>query len=485
MSDREALQEIEFSSETDPATIEAFGNAPDLSLADEEAPPLIPKDAPAAGRAGAVLQSAAFRLLIVVANAATGIFTARSLRPQGRGELAALLLLPQVLGGAVALGLPNALTFYVRKRPEEGDTFISAGLQLGVICSLLATLIGWVVAPQLLREYPPQTLWWARILLPTVGFSILGAFGRAVLEAKGRFFASNLNFVGFSAIALVGILALITTHRLETIPAGVVYAFSGLPGTIFLMVLARRHFRKIAIRYEYARELLSYGLRSYGGDLCGVLTLYIDQALVITLLSPAKMGAYVVALNLSRIVNVVQQSICVVLFPRSVGLPPEEVMKLNQRAMHASLIISLACGGVVALFGPLLLRLLYGREYLAASGVFRVLLLEVVINGVVAVAAQAFMALNRPGIVTVQQVSGLVLAVPLLLWLIPKYGLTGAGVAILLTTIARAIFIMASFPLVLKLSVPRIIPNREEWRWLGSRFVRTVQGKLGVSSAKV
>lgn len=464
---------------------EALSSIPDLAMADEEAGPLLPPQTPPGGRAGAVLQSAAFRLVVVLANAATGIFTARSLRPQGRGELAALLLLPQVLAGAMAFGLPNALTFYVRKRPEQSNVLISVGFQLGFACSLLATLIGWFVVPHLLREYPPEILFWARVLLPTVSFSILAAFGRAVLEAKGQFFASNLNFVGFSMIALVGILTLIVLHRLETIPAGFVYAFSGLPGIIFFVIKARPHLQRMAFQIGQVRELLSYGLRSYGGDLCGVLTLYIDQALVITLLSPSKMGAYVVALNLSRIVNVVQQSICLVLFPRSVGLPPNEVMNLNRRAMHASLIISLICGGIIALCGSLLLRLLYGREYLAATGVFRVLLLEVVINGVVAVAAQAFMALNRPGIVTVQQVSGLVLAVPLLLWLIPRFGLTGAGLAILLTTIVRAIFIMASFPLVLGLPVPRIIPNAEEWVWFTRRAMNIVQGKLGRGDAKI
>ncbi len=320
-------------------------------------------------------------------------------------------------------------------------------------------------------------------VVPPVSFSILAAFGRSVLEAKGRFLASNLNLAGFSVMALVGIVGLVFSHRLETIPAGIIYAFSGLPGIVFLAVIAAPILKWSGWQIVRARALLSYGLRSYGGDLCGVLTLYIDQALVITLLSPAKMGAYVVALNLSRIINVVQQSICVVLFPRSVGLPTDEVLLLNRRAMHASLVVSAICGGSVALLGSFLLQLLYGREYLAAAGVFRVLLLEVVINGLVAVAAQAFMALDRPGTVTIQQVSGLILAVPLLMWLVPRFGLTGAGIAILLTTTARAIFILASFPIVLKRPIPRLLFNAEDWIWLGSQVAALLRRQLRRNAA--
>jgi peptidoglycan/LPS O-acetylase OafA/YrhL/O-antigen/teichoic acid export membrane protein len=438
---------------------------------------LAPETGPSV-RLGAVFQSAAARFLVVGVNATTGILTARSLRPQGRGELAALLLWPQVLSGVVALGLPNALTFYISKKPEQSRAYLLAGAQLGAVCSVLATVIGLLFMPALLREYPPYIAFWAKLLLPTLSFSIFAAFGRAVLEAKGRFRESNLNLAGFSFSALAGLLLLVAVNRLGTVSAGIVYACSGLPGLVFLIVKARRHFRWAAFQAEQAFELLSYGLRSYGGDLCGVLTLYVDQALVITMLSPSKMGAYVVALNLSRIVNVVQQSICIVLFPRSVGLAPNAVMMLNRRAMHVSLMISVVCGGAVALTGPTLLRVLYGGEYLQASSVFRIFLLEVVINGVVAVAAQAFLALNRPGIVTIQQAAGLLLALPLLMLLIPRFGLTGAGVAILIATSARMVVILASFPLVLKVPVPSLVPSRADWAWMGDALRRKVRSRM-------
>src|ERR1700685_2480006 len=55
-----------------------------------------------------VLQSTGGRALFVLINAATGILTARSLHPVGRGELAAMGVWPNILANLLTLGLPRA-----------------------------------------------------------------------------------------------------------------------------------------------------------------------------------------------------------------------------------------------------------------------------------------------------------------------------------------------------------------------------------------
>ena len=66
---------------------------------------------PAMTSAGAIAQSVVAKLLIVGLNAATGILSARSLAPAGRGALTALTLWPIFLGSALTFGIPSALTY--------------------------------------------------------------------------------------------------------------------------------------------------------------------------------------------------------------------------------------------------------------------------------------------------------------------------------------------------------------------------------------
>ena len=88
---------------------------------------------------GAVLQSFGAKLGIVLLNAGTGIVTARLLQPAGRGELAAILVWPQFISGMITLGMPSALTYHLRKRPEASGSLLSAALLIGSLISIVAS----------------------------------------------------------------------------------------------------------------------------------------------------------------------------------------------------------------------------------------------------------------------------------------------------------------------------------------------------------
>jgi O-antigen/teichoic acid export membrane protein len=214
------------------------------------------------------------------------------------------------------------------------------------------------------------------------------------------------------------------------------------------------------------RTLLSYGIRSWGIDLLGTLGGQVDQVLVVRLLAPADMGFYVVMLSLSRMLGIIQTSVVTVLFPRAAALSTDEVIALTGRATRVSASVTALGGVVVALVGPWLLRLLYGKEYMHSVGTFRVLLLEMTLSGSGFLLAQAFMALGRPGLVTILQALGLALSVPTMLWLIPKWGVLGAATALMVSTLARVMFIYVSFRLFLKTQPPDLIPKFEDIRVL-------------------
>jgi O-antigen/teichoic acid export membrane protein len=76
------------------------------------------------------------------------------------------------------------------------------------------------------------------------------------------------------------------------------------------------------------------------------------------------------------------------------------------------------------------------------------------------------MALGRPGIVTILQAIGLSLSVPMMLLLIPRYGIYGAAVSLLTSTVARLLFIYTGFRIFLKVSPPRVLPDTQDVKLL-------------------
>ena len=424
---------------------------------------------PTAARAAnrAVAHSMLNRIGILILNVSTGILTARTLHPAGRGELAAMLLWPVFLATATTVGTPSALIYHMRKSLGERSALVFNGLLLVTLFGSLATLIGVLLLPHWLHQYPADTIRWAQIFLLTLPLWSLQIAGQAALEALELFSLSNIVQTLIPVSTLAGLLFFLAIHHLNPVTAGMAYTLAIFPttGTILAFLWRRRPAtNRFAWHPPTCKLLLGYGMRSCGIDLLGALALNIDQVLVVGLLSPQAMGSYVVVLSLSRALLLFQSAVVMVLFPRAAGRKPEEIVAMVGEAMRVTTLITACAGTAVCLLGPFLLRLMYGPQYLSAVPALRILVLEVVLQGGVFVMAQAFMAMGRPGIVTILQATGLSLSLPLMLVFIPRYGVSGAASALLLSTIARFVLLFTGFRFFLKHTPPDIRPRAADLR---------------------
>ena len=411
----------------------------------------------------AFVQSAGAKLLIIALNAATGILTARVLAPAGRGELSAMILWYVFLASVFSFGVPSALTYCLRRHPGRQSELIGAALILVLAISVFACTVGFFGLPYWIPQYSPQVLFFARIFLLNTPVAVFVVMGRAALESQGNFTASNISLIGAPSFVLGGLLLLWFTHNFNPVNAAWCYVLAGLPPLIWM---SRSLYRAARPRFRDLKAsttlLLSYGIRSYGIDLCGTLSIYVDQALVIRILRPSLMGTYVVALGLSRVLNVFHTSVAMVLFPRAVSRSAREVLEMTGRAVRMTTFVTMVCGAGIMLAGPYLLVLLYGPEYRDAAAILRILVVEVVLAGATQVLSQAFMALSRPGVITALQAIGLLFTIPLMLALVPRFGIKGAALSLLLSTFGRFVFVLVSFSRFLDLPRPSLLPRRDD-----------------------
>ena len=130
--------------------------------------------------------------------------------------------------------------------------------------------------------------------------------------------------------------------------------------------------------------------------------------------------------------------------------------------------------GKVSWAGPL--AVLVNRMSASASEIFAAAIQDyqrgLIIGSTTWVLGQAFMALGQPGRVSMLQGVGLLISFPLMLVLIPRYGLLGAGLALLGSTTVRFIFILMNYPLTLEVPVPGFLITSEDVKWVKSRLVR-------------
>jgi O-antigen/teichoic acid export membrane protein len=84
-----------------------------------------------------------------------------------------------------------------------------------------------------------------------------------------------------------------------------------------------------------------------------------------------------------------------------------------------------------------------------------------------------------PGVITTFQALGLMLTVPLMLILIPRFGVEGAAAALLMSTVMRLLFVTISFRSLLKVKCPRIVASGEDI----SRLAEAIGIRLGRAPA--
>ena len=74
------------------------------------------------GVAGSLATGIAGQVVLV----ASGVLAARALGVEGRGDLAAIVLVPSILIQLGTLGMPLAMTYYVARDPEGSRTLLTA-----------------------------------------------------------------------------------------------------------------------------------------------------------------------------------------------------------------------------------------------------------------------------------------------------------------------------------------------------------------------
>jgi enterobacterial common antigen flippase len=407
------------------------------------------------------------RVFIIVVNIATGIITARGLGPVGRGEQAAMILWPGFLASMLTLGLPSAFVYNVKRSPEARERLLTAALLLASGLGLLAAAIGVVGVPYWLSKYSPTIITYAQWLMLTAPLAMLQLVCYAALESMEDVTGANNIRLLFPLSSLAVLLGLLITKTLNPLTSSLAYIGNSLP--IFIWSMAYL-FQKMNLSWhrlwEASRDLVHYGVRSYGIDLLGALALQADQVFVVSLLPADDLGIYVVMMSLARILNVFQNSAVTVLFPAIAARNVRSVVRFTSQTARLSSAMTLATSVALMIAGPVLLRILYGPEYVSAIDVLRLLLIEAVLSGTILVLAQAFMALGRPGVVTLLQGLGLTLSLPLMLWLVPRYGLMGVAISLLTSTGIRLLFILACFPLVLRVAPPNLLVQMDDIRML-------------------
>lgn len=422
----------------------------------------------------AIIQTVVANVGVLVLNITSGIITARALGPSGRGALAAILMWPQFLAYGLSLGLPVASVYWLKRRPDDARQIVGTGMLLSVVLGSFAAAIGFFIIPLSLRTYPQHVIGLAQSWIVVTPLALLAVTIIAQVQAAGAFTQFNLfRFLSPLSVLLVIVLAG-TFGQLTFGTAAFGYLLAATPATVWIGAWAWKHYRPTLSRpVATSRLLIGYGVRAWGADLLATIASQVDRILVVGLLNPESMGLYVVAQSAASLLSVLPSAVSPITLPQSSGLDTKGIMELTGRAVRATLYVMIIASVPLFVLGGLLLEFVYGQKFSGAAAVLPFLLVEAIADGLTSVLAQAFLASGFPGTVTLLEAVGVSTSIPLLYFLIPRFGLRGAGLALMIATLCRFALVLISFPRKLRSRPPGFVMSRGEFVALVSRVWAT------------
>jgi len=370
-------------------------------------------------------------LVTQLINTATGVILARSLGVTDRGELAAALLWPRVLGILSTFGLEESATYHVAREPRRAGTVLGSGLVLWARQSLAFAVLCAVLVPLALGHHGHATVISGLIFVSFIPLNGLGILLNGVLLGQERYAAYNRVRLGAAVLLLaiqVGLVAIdAMTVRRMVWGYVVAYALTAL----ILVGLVRR----VRPRRDPAtvRSLFGYGIRSHASTMSSQLNQRLDLLVISAFLSARQLGLYVIAVAFTSMTGLVGLSVARVALPSVARIAEsDERTALARRLVSLTLLASVAVAVPVVVFAPQLVDLFFGSAYRPATDVTRVLVVATIAFSLSRAIEAVLRAVGRPLDAGIAEIVALGATFVGLAVLVPVLGIVGAGLASLL-----------------------------------------------------
>jgi O-antigen/teichoic acid export membrane protein len=396
------------------------------------------------GGARDVSISFATTLYIQVLNIATGLIAARLLLPEGRGELAALMLWPGLVAELGCLALSDALLYRLASGAASPRVLCGTILALGAALCALLIPIGFAILPFVMPGHDPDIVaaawWYMALYLPTYFASLFAA----------NMFQGRLDLVAWNAVRaivptlyLAGILILgflIAPEAPEFAAANVAAMVASAAFGVALMV--RRGWFGLRADLGEARALAVYGAKAHAGEVLHSLRQKLDQAVVATLMSASELGLYAVALTIANGPLILVQTIANIAFPKISAQPTlAGKVEVFGRYLRLSMAVVVAVDIVLWTLNAWLVPLLFGRAFAPATPIANLALVGLLPFAAKLLCAAALKACDRALAIPRAEFWGLVVVAPALFVLVPAYGLMGAAASLVIAQTVTAVLL--------------------------------------------
>lgn len=371
----------------------------------------------------------------------SGVMLARLLGPEGRGELAAIQVLPMLVAAIGQLGLNEAVIFFGgRDRKNVGRYAVSAAALI-VVAGIPIVLVCALLANRILAEHRPEIVLASQIFLALLFVNAID--GAAITTVRALHRISQWNALRVCPrvlwLLLVGVFFVLNVAD----PVRIALTYLALYFVLALLLVfavrsyLRGHWRPVISLWP---SMLKYGLPVAAGVAPRLLNQRIDQLVVAAMLAPRELGLYAVAVAWTGLGQLPATTMTAVALSKITGMPDLATkVRFIRKALWAVAVAATGTSALLALVTPFLVPWVFGPDFSGATPLAWVMLLAVVVRSVAWMLQIGMQGIGRPTVGMYSQWAGLALLVPTAYVLMPPLGALGAAWALVVAGVVSVV----------------------------------------------
>lgn len=368
------------------------------------------------------------------------ILLGRSMGPADFGIFSVSVSLMVILNQAINAGFSQLIPRFVGnwyQRPKRQEAFLAHVLYWQKLLALALVAITLLFLPSIAKliNYPHPQL----IILSVVGavFFALYNYLYFLFVAKQQFAKAGALNVLQSLLKALALLAIIYFWQSNLLAVTISYYSALLISALVFLVISKEAllYKPQILQGQLAKKVNQFWLHSAIAALSIVLIDNLDVLLVQRQLSAYSAGLYAGAVRIAMFMSLIGVSIETVFNSRVARYKNKKTLRAFLKKSQILIILSLVLSLVFLPLSRLMINYTLGADYLAATGILQLLLVNVFLTLLVLPLVAIFYAIDRPKYFSTVGIMRIVIIFALSIWLLPKFGAEAVAASRIVATV--------------------------------------------------
>lgn len=399
------------------------------------------------------------QLSIILSGYLIHVVLARLFGPSVYGSFGVILSLTIITKTVFLTGIHRAVAKYIAEQRERTAAILKAGMQVQSVIIVVAMLLVVVFAAPIASFLNDSSL----VSLIRLSSLVVLTVGLFAMYVRGYLDGNRMYSREATMDMIHGALKVVIAILLVWLGFGIFGALLGyILAPLAAFLIARRYVPKARPGENFSRmALIRFALPITFFHITSTLTMNLGLLLVKRMVNEdVQIGIYTAADTLSRIPNSIFIALAMTLFASvsmAVAQKNQELVKKYIRLSYRySLLLLLPAAALASVYATPIMTLLYSAEYASAGELLGPLIFASVFFSLFQIASSIISASGKPQHAMWMSSLVLVGGYVLYLLLIPRHGLQGAALAMLIIAVAgfmiAALYLLICFKALVRLS---------------------------------